>query len=192
MIRGLAIDTGAAVVMSLHPSLTGMNTGTGLSGNTAWYNSVRAQVYLTKPEPKDEETPDQDLRDLSAKKNQHGPLSKPKRLRWKNGVFVVERDERTSLQKVAAEQKADRAFLALLAKFTQQKRKACVATGTSYAPAVFAKEADAEGVDKSELERAMRRLLDAGAIVNEEFGPPSRRRFQLRLKSDLAGTESDS
>ena len=38
LLRGLAIDTGAAVVMSAHPSLTGISTDTGLSGNTGWHN----------------------------------------------------------------------------------------------------------------------------------------------------------
>ncbi len=46
MQRGIAIETGGAVVLACHPSLTGISSDTGLSGNTAWHNSVRARMYL--------------------------------------------------------------------------------------------------------------------------------------------------
>jgi hypothetical protein len=34
-----------------HPSLTGINSGTGLSGTTGWHNSVRARMYFVRPKP---------------------------------------------------------------------------------------------------------------------------------------------
>ena len=39
MLRGLAIDFDCAVLLLSHPSLTGLNSGTGTSGSTAWNNS---------------------------------------------------------------------------------------------------------------------------------------------------------
>ena len=44
-LRGMGIESGAAVILSSHPSLTGINSGSGLSGSTAWHNSVRARMY---------------------------------------------------------------------------------------------------------------------------------------------------
>jgi RecA-family ATPase len=41
LLRGLAIDHSLAVVLIAHPSLTGMASGAGTSGSTAWSNSVR-------------------------------------------------------------------------------------------------------------------------------------------------------
>jgi hypothetical protein len=38
--------TKGSVVLIAHPSLTGINTGTGISGSTQWHNSVRARFYL--------------------------------------------------------------------------------------------------------------------------------------------------
>lgn len=37
-LRGLAIEFDCVVLLLSHPSLSGMNTGTGASGNTAWNN----------------------------------------------------------------------------------------------------------------------------------------------------------
>jgi hypothetical protein len=40
----LAIAANGAVVLVTHPSLTGINSDSGLSGSTAWHNSVRARA----------------------------------------------------------------------------------------------------------------------------------------------------
>jgi RecA-family ATPase len=44
LLRGLAIESGAAVVMAAHPSLSGITSDSGSSGSTAWHNSVRARM----------------------------------------------------------------------------------------------------------------------------------------------------
>jgi hypothetical protein len=41
LLRRLAIASGAAVLLTSHPSLSGISTDSGLSGSTAWNNSVR-------------------------------------------------------------------------------------------------------------------------------------------------------
>jgi hypothetical protein len=60
MLRGLAMTADAGLLLTSHPSLTGIATGTGLSGSTAWNASVRSRLYLkrhhrkgrrTRPEP---------------------------------------------------------------------------------------------------------------------------------------------
>ncbi|MGB0854891.1 MAG: AAA family ATPase [Pikeienuella sp.] len=38
------------VLLLAHPSVAGMAAGTGSSGSTAWNNSVRSRLYLTRPE----------------------------------------------------------------------------------------------------------------------------------------------
>ncbi len=52
MLRALAMNIDCAVLLLSHPSLTGMSSGTGTSGSTAWNNSVRSRRYLeiTSPE----------------------------------------------------------------------------------------------------------------------------------------------
>lgn len=50
LLRGLAIAANAAVILSSHPSLTGMALKSGLSGSTAWHASVRGVGLTTIPD----------------------------------------------------------------------------------------------------------------------------------------------
>jgi RecA-family ATPase len=81
LMRRLAIAGNSAVLIALHPSLTGISTGTGLSGSTAWHNSVRARAYLTSE--KTEDGTDSGLRQLDFMKNNYGPISASVTLQWK-------------------------------------------------------------------------------------------------------------
>jgi RecA-family ATPase len=88
LMRRLAIDARCGLVMASHPSLTGINTGTGLSGSTQWHNTVRARIYFRKAgadgsDSGDEDKADNGLRVLEFKKNQYGPLSESLQLHWK-------------------------------------------------------------------------------------------------------------
>ena len=57
----LAIAANGVTVLITHPSVTGINTGTGLSGSTQWHNAVRARFYLKSPKTEPGEQPDNDL-----------------------------------------------------------------------------------------------------------------------------------
>src|SRR5262249_3372498 len=61
-----------SVSLISHPSLTGINSDTGISGSTQWHNAVRARSYMKSPKPKPDEQPDTDLREIVFKKNQYG------------------------------------------------------------------------------------------------------------------------
>ena len=52
LVRRLAIAANGYCILSAHPSLTGIASKTGLSGSTAWHNSVRARAYLRSPADK--------------------------------------------------------------------------------------------------------------------------------------------
>lgn len=59
ILRGLALKRRCAVILLAHPSLSGLNSGAGTSGSTAWNNSVRSRLYLSRviqdghePEPR--------------------------------------------------------------------------------------------------------------------------------------------
>ena len=175
LLRGVAIDTGAAVVMSAHPSLTGISTDTGLSGNTGWHNSVRARMYF-KPAPGDDDA----LRVLEVKKNNYGPVNEAILLRWRDGVYVVEPGNGT-LDRLAAEAEIDHLFMKLLRRFTEQGRNVSDKTGTSYAPAQFAKQPEAKAgkVTSKALADAMERLFEAKKIRVDTEGPPSHPRTRL-------------
>jgi RecA-family ATPase len=176
LLRRLAIDGNCAVLLCSHPSLTGISSGTGLSGSTAWHNSVRARIFFRTAATDQGEEPDPELRELVFMKNNYGPLGASVLLRWKAGVFVPEPGDGT-LERAAAEQKAEQAFCASVVQFADQGRNVSTKPNApTYAPSEFAKEKEAHqaGLKKADLEAAMRRLLAAGKIRVESYGPPSR------------------
>lgn len=173
MLRHLAIEYDCAVVLLAHPSLTGINTGTGTSGSTAWSNSVRSRLYLRRVKDDGYEA-DPDARILETMKANYGRTGEEIGLTWMGGVFVPDaptREERNS--------KAERVFLSLLAELAKQGRKVSPKASSMYAPKVFAGLPGSEGVSKRAFQAAMEKLLSNGAIRVEEEGPPSKRRAFL-------------
>jgi RecA-family ATPase len=174
IMRNLAIEADGAVILVSHPSLTGISSRTGLSGSTAWHNSVRARAYFTKVE----KAPD--LRVLEWHKNNYGPASESITLRWRNGVYAPE-PRAGSFEQVAADAKIENLFLDLLRRFTKQGRNVTDKPSSTYAPAVFANEPEAknEGVKSDQLAQAMRRLFADDKIKVVSYGPRSRLRSRI-------------
>jgi RecA-family ATPase len=174
LLRGLAIKANAAVVVCSHPSLTGISSNTGLSGSTAWHNSVRARLYLKPAATESGETPDPDLRELEVKKNNYGPNAERVLLRWRNGVYVPEPGQ-GSLERMAADQKAEEVFLTLLSSLNEQGRHLSHSQNSStYAPTIISQDPRAQGISKRRLAEAMSRLFTAQKIRIEHYGRPSR------------------
>lgn len=63
-MQALAMVACGAVTILAHPSVQGTNTGTGLSGSTAWHGAFRFRQYIHSFKAKDGEQPDSDLREL--------------------------------------------------------------------------------------------------------------------------------
>lgn len=89
-LRKWALQTRGAVIITQHPSVTGMQTGTGASGSTGWNNSVRSRLYLTQPKRVDDDGDEipTDERVLKCMKSNYGPKGGKVRLVWSNGVMV--------------------------------------------------------------------------------------------------------
>lgn len=88
-LRGWALRTRGAVIITQHPSVSGMQSGAGSSGSTGWNNSVRSRVYLTKPKRVDDDGDDipTNERFLKFMKSNYGPINPKMRLVWDAGVF---------------------------------------------------------------------------------------------------------
>jgi RecA-family ATPase len=168
------------VLLLSHPSLTGINTGTGLSGSTGWHNSVRARIFFKVASTDQGEEPDPELRELVFMKNNYGPLGARVLLRWRDGVFVPEAGT-GSVAQAAAERKVEELFLTLLGQFNGQGRFVSHKPSPSYAPALFAKtpEAMTAKIGKVALAAAMERLFSANRLHVEAYGYASRGTFRL-------------
>lgn len=88
-LRAWALRSRGSVIITQHPSVSGMASGAGSSGSTGWNNSVRSRVYLTKPKRVDDdgdEIPTNE-RFLKFMKSNYGPINPKMRLVWEQGVF---------------------------------------------------------------------------------------------------------
>jgi RecA-family ATPase len=179
LLTRIAVQCQTAVILVSHPSLTGLSTGSGLSGSTAWSNSVRSRLYLRKATTAQGEEPDPNLRELEVMKANYAPAGERTLLRWHAGVFVLEHSAEGSLERMARDQKIDEAFLALLRRFIEQRQDVNHKPGPSYAPKRFAQHPEAGGTDARAFAKAMQRLLDAGRIKIEIVGRPSRPSFRI-------------
>lgn len=163
MLRGLAIRHDCAVLLLAHPSLSGLNSGSGTSGSTAWNNSVRSRLYLRRVLEDGIEI-DPDMRILATMKSNHARIGNEITMKWRDGIFVANKNP-DSLDRMAASAKAERVFLRLLDEFAKQGRFVKSAQAQGYAPKVFASSGGAEGLSKRDLHAAMERLFQKGEII---------------------------
>jgi RecA-family ATPase len=172
LLRSLALRMpgGGAVLLTAHPSLTGQNTGTGLSGSTAWNNSVRSRLYLTRPQG---EEIDADHRILKRMKANYASAKDEIRMTWQHGALVAE-SFAGGINKIAMDAKIDRLFIETLSALNDQGRRVGHSFSANYAPKVFAALPAFQGIGKRVIERSMERLFAAGKIKIEKEGPPSR------------------
>ncbi|WP_439409760.1 AAA family ATPase [Bradyrhizobium sp. DASA03076] len=170
-----AVADGAVTILS-HPSLQGINSGSGISGSTAWHGAFRFRQYLKGVKAADGEQPDSDLREIEFKKNQYGPIGESIVLRYQNGLFLPEGGA-SSLDKLAREMKTEDLFLELLRRFDGQGRNVShKKNAPTYAPSLFAKEDGAKclRIKKGDFEDAMSRLFNTNRLYVETYRQHSR------------------
>ncbi len=178
LLRGLAQRIDGAVILSAHPSNAGIQTGTGLSGSTAWNNSVRSRLFLAREKRGEgaDAREDGNVRVLKRMKSNYSSINDQVRMTWENGVFVPEAAGGVLDRQIAAAHAED-VFLRGLAMLTERGISLSPNTSSTFAPKRIAELG--LGVCKAELAAAMNRLLVARRIRVEEFGPPSTRRSRL-------------
>jgi RecA-family ATPase len=183
-MQALAEVANGSVTVLSHPSLAGINSGSGISGSTAWHGAFRFRFYLKSAKSEGGEQPDNDLREIEFKKNQYGPKGETLVLRYQRGLFLPEAGV-SSLDKLAREAKADQVFLELLRLFADQGRNVSEkVSSNNYAPAAFAEDAEAKkhGLRKADFKDAMARLFSANRIYVENYGRPSRPASRLAVR----------
>ena len=181
MLRGLALRHETTVLLLAHPSLSGMTSGSGSSGSTAWNNSVRSRIYLRRVKSSEGDEPDPDARELEVMKANYGKTGLILPLRWKEGVFVAEIRAEGNLDRMAASAKAERVFLKILRAYTDEGRYVSAQPGPTFAPSAFASHPGAEGCHKRALRAAMDALLGNGKIKVESHGSGGKARSHIAL-----------
>lgn len=173
LMRQLALAANGYVIMSAHPSLSGIASKSGLSGSTQWHNSVRARGYLHTEKADDEST---GTRVLEFMKSNYSALSERVELQWSNGLFVPVRAP-SGPEQAAHRAAVDKLFLQLLERSASKGQNLSAKyTANNFAPTVFAKtrEAKAEHIGRDQLADALDRLIEAGTVLAEPYGAPNR------------------
>jgi len=81
----IARERKCAVLLLAHPSASGLASGAGTGGSTAWNNTLRSRLYLSKEEGEDA---DSNVRTLSRKKSNYSAQGGDLRLVWRGGVLA--------------------------------------------------------------------------------------------------------
>ncbi|AFL52164.1 RecA-family ATPase [Sinorhizobium fredii] len=174
MLRRLAIRFNCYILLLGHPSLTGINSGTGTSGSTAWSNSVRARLYLHKQIGQDGSEADQSVRVLETMKANYGPRGEPINLKWDCGRYICTDKRPRAGSDIGKADKARRIFLALLRLHNDLGINVSAnPTANNYAPKRFYVHPKNDNVSSKMLETAMFELLEKGQIASVPYGPPS-------------------
>lgn len=182
-LRRLAMINDGGVLLNAHPSLTGLGSGSGLSGSTAWHNTVRGRLYLTRPTTAEgEEDEPTDHRVLKLMKSNYGRAGEQIALTWRDHVLVRDAQQgRSSTSNIVDRLDLDNAVLAGLRKLVgdgvlipadpQAKNGLAIKLRAIRACRCWSWQA---------LVGAQERLVALGKIVRVELGSPSKRRLYLR------------
>jgi RecA-family ATPase len=185
LLRGLALRHDCTVLLLAHPSLSGLSSGSGTSGNTAWSNSVRSRLYLVRERDHDGFESDPNRRVLQTMKANYGPVGGRICLRWEAGRFIrLDQAAGSETDAAARSSQVQRVFLQLLGWHNERNKPVSASKSPTYAPSVFAKHPHSESIKNREFEVEMNVLLDRGEIAIIEEGSPSRLRRRLVLGSD--------
>jgi RecA-family ATPase len=168
-----------AILLLDHPSMSGMQNGSGRGGSRDWQNAARAFMYLR---PIDNEDGSKG-RELEVMKINSGPIGEIQKLRFEDGCFVLQGASPAPIQ-AAAHSAAEQTYLACLDLLTAQGREVREHSGRGYAPSVFADMPEANGITARAFKAAQERLFSAGLIHNETVGPPSKRTKHIARKPE--------
>lgn len=167
MLASICRRHNTTVILLAHPSQSGMASGVGSSGSTAWNNSVRSRLYMTKEtEKQGGGEVDINARYLTTMKSNYSAGAERLRLSWQKGVFVWDEKGSAPVDRMAISAKAERKFMELLRLHNDNGTKVNSSSGPNYAPSVFATHPAAEKVSKDAFRSAMQSLMQRGVVVN--------------------------
>lgn len=161
LMRRIAITHHCSVLLLAHPSLTGINTGTGASGSTAWNNSVRSRLYFERIKDTNGHEYNPDARRLKVMKSNYGRTGQEITVAWKDGIFIAEQDGGAT----DTNARAERIFIALIEQLSAQGRY----LNDLHAPKTLSEMQGSEGLTKKTIKDAMERLFVNGKIGKREI-----------------------
>lgn len=174
ILRKIAVRNQGIIILTAHPSVGGMASGTGVSGSTAWNNSVRSRIYLTRD---GDDAEDNNRRILKTMKNNQGPGRGKIPLVWQDGVFIVP-DEGGMVQSLNAE-----SVIMEIAQRLQNVGSTAPANPSAGGslPNLAPKYKLGSGLSWNALASAQERLIAMKMLEKFQEGPASRPVTRIRI-----------
>ena len=182
LMRQLAIAGNGYVIMSSHPSLTGLASKTGLSGSTQWHNSVRARAWLHGGEANNGDDTDPICASWSSSRATTAGLAETIHAALAERTLragVAAKLSRPGRRPCRRQRSVPDAARPLCPQRSEREQET---SANNYAPTVFAAEPEAKGkpINKAGVRRrhapAVRRRADRGRALRPAFTrlPPHR------------------
>lgn len=175
-LKRMAKECDAALVFLAHPSKSGISTGEGYAGSTAWHDAVRSRLYLTEEGGTEGEEKRLVLKTMKAN---YAPKDGQIEVYYQGGMLWPRHPETTDAEPVTLRLQADIIFMKCLAVARAGGRNPTDSKNASnYAPKMFKTMGEAAGIKQGDLVAAMGRLFDEKRIeVRTEM---DRHRHKLR------------
>jgi RecA-family ATPase len=185
-LNGLCVRHGCAVLLLAHPSAAAISSGEGGGFSTAWSNSVRSRLYLSRPKPPDGDADDpadiQDRRVLEVKKANYAAGDVKLPLLYQSGSFVLDQEPIAgTVGPSAPRTKTARLALAML-DYIRRKNPLAVTFREIFVELQTSGIIAAGDYDelRKPLQRAVRQLLSDGTIVETRIPRGYRLNPELR------------
>jgi RecA-family ATPase len=175
----LAQDIDGSVLLNAHPSLSGIASGDGRSGSTAWNNSCRSRWSLNRPEDAEgKPILDSSERILTRRKANAASTGDAITMEWRDGVFLV--PEKYTAGSGSRKDQAEAAFLAAMkVKRNQGLHVSANSRAGNYAPQVLKRTPQATDFNIKELTEAMNNMLSRGRLRTGVYTHDSKQREEL-------------
>lgn len=176
LCQRMALERGCAVVLLAHPSVAGLSSGSGVSGTTAWSNSVRSRIYLSREVDAKGAEADRNIRILEIKKANRSETGQRVSLTWSHGCFSPAQD----LSTLEANEDDAAAFLRILRRRNASFMYVTTAQNSPrYAPRTMLEDEEAKPIGEKRLVAAMAALHRSGRVTQEEYGKKARPQYRL-------------
>lgn len=174
LLETIARETSGAVIILAHPGVSGLASGSGISGSTAWRNAVRSVVYMRRPTDEEATGPEaRDLRIIERLKGNFAPAGAELRVTYWRGQFGLA-DKLDGGSKAVDAIGAEVKVLAAIRRAMKQGRLMTFSpTSTAYAPKIIKTYREVEGLKVHHIERAITSMLERGDLREAFVGRPS-------------------
>jgi RecA-family ATPase len=183
-LQEIANETDGSVVLCAHPSVASMQSGTGYSGSTAWRASVRAHMYLKRPQGYNDEAEDadHDARILKTMKSNWGPGAGILKLRWDDGVFVAENAQKKAAVGKGSQMELEYAISKGVRYYLGKDQKLAVSPQApkTYIVKMLMQLPSLEEYERAAIISAIERMEKEGRLVQVPLGPKSNRHMFYR------------